>query len=106
MSPRSRLLEQPELAGQTLRGAYRPRISPEPCVSRWAIQTGMSDSTITKTATTLTTGCPIGRKRFAKIQIGSVCCVAAGEDRHDDLVERQREREQAAGQERAAHRGK
>ena len=34
----------------------------------------MIETTITNSATTFTIGCSIGRNRFAKIQIGSVCC--------------------------------
>ncbi len=41
---------------------------------RWAIHTGMSDSRMASTATTLTIGSCRGRERLAKIQIGSVCC--------------------------------
>ena len=55
-----------------------PRTAPgRSAVTRCAIQTGISDITITNSATTFTTGCSIGRKRFAKIQIGSVCCAPA-----------------------------
>ena len=38
---------------------------------------GITETTITNSATTFTTGCSIGWKRFAKIQIGSVCWAPA-----------------------------
>ena len=41
---------------------------------RWAIQTGMIETKMTKSATTLTMGSSRGRPKFVKIQIGSVCC--------------------------------
>ena len=56
-------------------------------------------------ATTLTIGAWFGRNRLLKIHSGRVCDArAGGERRHDDLVERQREREQRAGHERGAQR--
>ena len=61
--------------------------------------------TISTAATTLTTGAWLGRNRLPKIHNGSVCTSGArGERRDDDLVEAQPEREQRAGDERAAHR--
>ena len=60
----------------------------------------MIDKRITKTATTLTIGNWFGRERFARIQIGSVSCPTDRERRHDHLVERKREREQRAGDDR------
>ena len=58
------------------------------------------------TATTLTTGSSFGRWMAESTQIGTVCDAGAGgEVRDDDLVERQREREQAAGQQRGPHAG-
>ena len=41
---------------------------------RWAIHTGMSESRMASTATTLTIGSCRGRERLARIQIGSVSC--------------------------------
>ena len=60
----------------------------------------MIETTITKSATTFTIGSSAGRESVAKIQIGSVCCGAGREDRDDDLVEREREGEQPAGEQR------
>ena len=61
----------------------------------------MIEITITISATTLTTGSWLGRKRLLKIQIGSVCSPAPIVNvRDDDLVEREREGEQRAGDQR------
>ena len=49
----------------------RRRACPPPA-SRWAMYTGMIDSSISTSATAFTTGCASGSRRLLKIQIGSV----------------------------------
>ena len=78
-------------------------MTPASLVRRCAIQTGMIDSRITTTATTLTTGSWFGRDRLRRIQIGRVVG-SDRERRHDDLVEAEREREQGAREHRRAER--
>ena len=63
----------------------------------------MIETTITNSATTFTIGSSIGRKRLAKIQIGSVCCAPEVKTVTIDLVEREREGEQPAGEQRRPH---
>ena len=55
---------------------------------------------ITNSTTTLTCGSCWPRRMLPKIQSGSVFCAPAVNVVTIDLVERQREREQAAGDER------
>ena len=63
----------------------------------------MIDTTITNSATTLTIGL-LGRPGERREDPDRQRLLrAGGEDRHDDLVEREREREQAAGEQRRAH---
>ena len=57
---------------------------------------------MTKTATTLVTGRWRGRISSDSIQIGKRRLLAGGEGGDDDLVERQREGEHAAGEQRGA----
>ena len=89
--------------GRRRRPRARSSVVAAPPASRWAMYTGMIDATITNSATTLTIGSCAGRERVAKIQIGQRLLGARREDRDDDLVEREREREQPARQERRAH---
>ena len=80
--------------------SYSVRRIPLSRVSRWASATGMIVTSTIRKTTTLTCGSCWPRRIWPKIQIGSVLLRAGGERRHDHLVEREREREQAAGDER------
>ena len=55
-------------------------------------------STMTKSAIAFTIGSSCAGPKFVKIQIGNVCLRAGGEVRYDDLVERERECQQPAGE--------
>ena len=83
-------------------GRRHPRGGGGPAPPRRGGGTGIVESRIRNTATTFTTGSWFGRERLLRIQIGSVWSRAGGERRHDHLVEREREREQRAGEERRA----
>ena len=61
-------------------------------------------TSMTTSATTFTIGRFRGRRMLLKMNFGSVSCGPGGEVRHDDLVERQRERQQRPGHERGADR--
>ena len=64
----------------------------------------MIDASTSTAATTFTTGPWFGRERFWKIQIGSVVTPGgAVKQGDDDLVERQAEGQERAGDQRAAH---
>ena len=68
-------------------------------LSFWASQASGNDTIITNVATTFTCGTLLGRAMSARIHCGSVSVPGAGRERgDDDLVEAQREGQQAAGE--------
>ena len=88
------------------RAATAPAPAPRTMASdrRWASQMGTTETSTSRTATTLTTGAWLERVRLVKIQMGKVW-TPAGEGGDDDLVEGEGEGEQAAGEQGRAQGG-
>ena len=78
---------------------------PEACIRRCARYTGTTVIRITSMATTFTSGSRCTFRRLPRIQIGRVFRLPGGEEGDDDLVEAEREREQAARDERGGEVG-
>ncbi len=76
------------------------RMTPVSRITRCASATGITVMTMTAKATTLMTGSCCPCRMLSRMKIGSVCCAPAVKRRHDDLVEGEREGEQAARDER------
>ena len=91
---------RPISRGSSRGAATDDRVTPPPPVSRTEIATGMIVIASTNTTTAFTSGSWLPVRIAPKIQSGSVFCAPDGERRDDHFVEREREREQRAGDQR------